>query len=353
MRVERTSGDALFHIPAQSRVNYSRLLRTTSSQSWLSPKMETLQPPWATCSSNWPLSQLKKKGFPSSNGISICVCCLLSFHWAPVRRASLSSLFPQLFIHIDEIHPWALSSLGWIAPALSPSPKPVSNPFLSFVALHCTPVCQCLSCTEDSKYGLTRVEEKDLLPQSANNAVTNSVYCWLPSLQKTLAGFCSICCPPKPPCPFLQSCFPASRSTAYTGEWGHSTPGAGLDLFIKLHCGPFPNLLMSLCIVPSFAEVKQWPMIQVMNEDVKQYLLAPSRSQNRPKSASWKAFSTMLSCRYCLIYLHMLKVGRFLPILNHETKRARYGERSKKHQLQDTRLIHVQIKLDDSTHGFA
>lgn len=74
MRMERTSGDALFHLRAQSRVNYSRLLGTTSSQSWSSPKTETLQPPWATCSRIWPLSQLKKKSFSKFKwNFSLCL----------------------------------------------------------------------------------------------------------------------------------------------------------------------------------------------------------------------------------------------------------------------------------------
>lgn len=45
-------------------------------------------------------------------------------------------------------------------------------------------------------------------------------------LQGHIAGICSTCCPPKPPEPFLQSCFPACLIC--TRITRNSPPGAGL-----------------------------------------------------------------------------------------------------------------------------
>ena len=97
LRWEVISGDHLVQLPAQSRVSYYMLPRTTSS--------------WALNISNdrnytTTLSNLfhcsttmivKNKNFfqcwSGISRVSVWACCLLSYHWLPLRRAWLHLLY--------------------------------------------------------------------------------------------------------------------------------------------------------------------------------------------------------------------------------------------------------------------
>lgn len=109
----------------------------------------------------------KEKVFLSSNGISICVHCLLPFHWTFLKRIWLSS-FPQLFIHIVKIQskPSLLQAEEFQAESLSTYfLKSVSKPLLIFVALHCTYSSMSMPFLYFvQKCGLSMPEEKDHLP---------------------------------------------------------------------------------------------------------------------------------------------------------------------------------------------
>ena len=74
---------------------------------WISPRMETLPPPWPTCASARLPSMGKSVSWCSegTSCFSVCTHCLWSCHWAPLRRARphpLSTLL-QVFVYTDAI----------------------------------------------------------------------------------------------------------------------------------------------------------------------------------------------------------------------------------------------------------
>ena len=83
---------------------------------WISPRMETPQPPWVTFASAQSPSQWKRVSWcwEATSCVSVCARCLWSCHWAPLKGAWLHLLFtlPSAFCTHWWDSPWAFSSLG-------------------------------------------------------------------------------------------------------------------------------------------------------------------------------------------------------------------------------------------------
>lgn len=104
--------------------------------------------------------------------------------------------------------------------------------------------------------------------------------------------------------------------------------------------GPFPRLWKSLWIAaqlsgssptpPSFVEGAFWPITQVWMKMFNSMYWPQADLWTGQSLLSWRAFLTMLSCRYFLIYLHMLIVDPFYQFWGMKP-RARHDERSRKH----------------------
>lgn len=108
-----------------------------------------------------------------------------------------------------------------------------------------------------------------------------------------IAGLWSICCPPEPPSPSQQSCFKASHPPVCTGAWSNFSLNAGCDIcLVKLQEIPLCPLVQPVevpldinittwctscssqfCIICELAEGALCPIVQVINEDVRQYFL--------------------------------------------------------------------------------
>lgn len=75
---------------------------------WVSPRMETTQPLWATCHTVQPPITVKDVFLMS---FLICTFCLHFFHWAALREIWLHHIYPpwshQEFVHMDG-KPWSL-----------------------------------------------------------------------------------------------------------------------------------------------------------------------------------------------------------------------------------------------------
>ena len=95
--LEGTSGDCLVQPHCQSRVTYSRLHRTLSRRSWISPEKETPHPLWATCSCALSPLRISLSSSDRTSYASVCARCPLSCHWAPLKR-----LWPYLL----DTQPW-------------------------------------------------------------------------------------------------------------------------------------------------------------------------------------------------------------------------------------------------------
>lgn len=130
------------------------------------------------------------------------------------------------------------SRLSLSQPVLSSQPV---NPYSSlwpFTAL--TPVCPCLSCTL-SRTGQSTTNVAFPGPKKRITSLHLLVMLFLiqHSPLVTLISERHICwlmfnlLPIEPSGHPLQSCFPDTKSTAFTGAWGHSPAGAGLG--ISLH----------------------------------------------------------------------------------------------------------------------
>ena len=121
-----------------------------------------------------------------------------------------------------------------------------SSPSTSFVALLCTRSRTFTSflsggaqnCTQYSRWGPTNAEYRGTIPSFDRLVVLCLMHSrWgLPSgLLGHPADSCGACCPPAPPDPFPQGCFPATPLPICTCAWHHSVLESHIFFHIKFH----------------------------------------------------------------------------------------------------------------------
>lgn len=60
----------------------------------ITPRMESLQPPWEICASAWSLTEKTVSWYSEGTScVSVCAYCLWSWHWAPLKRVWLQPLY--------------------------------------------------------------------------------------------------------------------------------------------------------------------------------------------------------------------------------------------------------------------
>lgn len=109
LRLKKTSGHHLVLTPAQAGSSRSSCPGLCPVGCWVSPKMETLDPIWATCASPWvTLPHSEKCVLWCSEGtfcVSICPYCLWSLGTRGKSGSILFASSPQVATTIDKIPP--------------------------------------------------------------------------------------------------------------------------------------------------------------------------------------------------------------------------------------------------------
>jgi len=155
------------------------------------------------------------------------------------------------------------------------------------------------------------VEGKDHLPQPFDNDlpnVTQDVGCWPSLMQGLIAGLSSTSCPPVCPGVFLLNCFPASWPPACTGLWGYFSSGTGdctslcgtlwdSHQFVEISLNGSTAIWCTVCKV---SEGTFYPIIQIINEDVKQYgALTLICMTTLGKRLVWKWLQWIITICFC------------------------------------------------------
>lgn len=135
-------GSHLVQPPCSGKETYGNMPLTLSKKLLHISKEKTPQPHWATCASAQSPVQHRNASQCSdrTSRVPVNAHCLLSWHWAPMKRAWLRSLctLPSVFRHIDKISPEPpLLQAGQSQLSLRLSSQ---QRCYTLVALHLTPV---------------------------------------------------------------------------------------------------------------------------------------------------------------------------------------------------------------------